>query len=312
MQQVLTIILPVFAFMGLGWGAARTKFLGRDVETGLGAFTLWVAIPALLFRLMTESEPAEGSAWGLWFAFFLAAAVAWGFASALAVVLKRPQGTAASFGMGAAFGNTVMLGIPLALATIGERAVLPLALITAVHAPLLWLLSTVQIELAGSNREVPIAKLLRDLLVVLVKNPVISALIAGLLWRYTGLGLHPIVDDIITKLGQAAIPCALFAMGMSLATYSLKGELRAAPALTFIKLVIMPLCVWVLAYHVFDLPPAWAGTALILSAVPTGVNAYLFAVRYDCGVASVSGTIALSALVSVATLSVVIAFLGKT
>ncbi len=313
MHQVLTIVLPVFAFLALGWLAASTKFLGRDVEWGLSTFTLWVAIPALLFRLMAESDLGKGSAWELWAAFFLAAAVVWIAASLVAVALRRPAETSASFAMGATFGNTVMMGIPLSLATFGDAAALPLALITAVHAPILWLASTVQIEWARSSGEnVNPIKLLRDLLVVLAKNPIIMALLLGLLWRATGLGLNSIVDDVISKLGQAAIPCALFALGMSLAAYSLRGEIRAAPTLTFLKLGLMPLCVWVTAYHVFDLPPVWAGTALILAAVPTGLNGYLFAVKYDCGIASVSATIALSTLISVVSLAMVIASINPS
>ncbi|MGI9373387.1 MAG: AEC family transporter [Hyphomicrobiales bacterium] len=313
MNQVLTIVLPVFAFLALGWLAAITNFLGREVEKGLSTFALWVAIPALLFRLMAESELDQGSAWELWGAFFLAASVAWVASSLVAVALKRPAETSASFAMGATFGNTVMMGIPLSLATFGEAAALPLALLTAVHAPVLWLASTVQIEWArSSGSKVSPLKLLRDLFVVLAKNPIIMALLLGLLWRITGLGLTPIVHDIISKLGQAAIPCALFALGMSLAAYSLRGEIRAAPALTIIKLGLMPLCVWVTAYHIFELPPAWAGTALILAALPTGLNGYLFAVKYDCGVASVSATIALSTLISVATLAMVIAYINPS
>ena len=310
MNQVLIIVLPVFAFLALGWLAARTGYLGREVEKGLSMFTLWVAIPSLLFRLMANSDLSEGSALGLWAAFFSSVVLVWIASSLLAVALKRPAGTSAAFAMGGTFGNTVMMGIPLSLATYGEAAALPLALITAVHAPLLWLFSTLQIEWIRSGREVPLVKLARDLVIVLAKNPVVMALVAGLVWRTTGISLHPIIDDTITTMGQAAIPCALFALGMSLAAYNLKGELRAAPALSILKLVIMPACVWFTAFHVFDLPPSWAGTAVILAAVPTGLNGYLFAVKYDSGIASVSATIALSTIASVLTLTVVIAYLN--
>jgi len=310
LNQVLTIVLPLFAFMAMGWLSAITGFLGREVERGLSAFALWVAIPALLFWLMAKTDVPDASALGLWSAFFISGAVTWVAASILAIRLKRPVGTSASFSMGATYGNTVMLGIPLALATYGEAAALPAALITAVHAPVMWFSSTVQIEWARSGRDVVFGKLMRDLLVVLAKNSVIMAIIAGLLWRTTGLGLHAIVDDVVSKMGDAAIPSALFALGMSLATYSLKGELRAAPALTFLKLIMMPVCAWFVAFQMFDLPPVWAGTVLIFAAVPTGLNGYLFAMKYDCGVASVSASIALSTILSVFTLTAVIAYLN--
>ncbi|CAN0505552.1 unnamed protein product, partial [Discosporangium mesarthrocarpum] len=101
------------------------------------------------------------------------------------------------------------------------------------------------------------------------------------------------------QLGQAAIPAALFALGMSLAAYSIKRELRAAPALTLLKMVLMPAIVWVMTAYVFALPPVWVGTAVIMAATPTGMNAYLFAAKYDVGVASVTSTIVLTTAASI-------------
>ena len=45
--------------MAFGWLAVKTGFLGKTVEQGLSAFSLWVAIPALLFRLTSEAEVPE-------------------------------------------------------------------------------------------------------------------------------------------------------------------------------------------------------------------------------------------------------------
>ncbi len=118
--------------------------------------------------------------------------------------------------------------------------------------------------------------------------------------------MHAVFDQVIIQLGQAAIPSALFALGMSLAAYSLKRELRAAPALTIIKMIVMPAVVWVLVVIIMPLPPVWAGVAVIMAAMPTGMNAYLFASKYDISVPSVSSTIVLSMLVSVFLLPIVI------
>ena len=211
--------------------------------------------------------------------------------------------------MGATFGNTVMLGIPLCLNTFGEDAAIPIALLTAVHAPTLWLASTVHYEWVTAGQGKGFAQVARELALVLAKNPVIMAILAGTAWGQLGLGMHPIVGDIISQLGQAAIPAALFALGMSLAAYSIKRELRAAPALTLLKMGLMPAIVWFMVAHVFALPPVWVGTAVIMAATPTGLNAYLFAAKYDVGVASVSSTIVLSTALSIIIIPVIILLL---
>lgn len=299
MYQVITIVAPVFAFMTLGWLAARTGFLDAMVEKGLTAFALWVAIPALLFRLTSEAELPNIAPWGYWLAFLLAGAVCWVAAMVLARMIGRPRSTDPAFAMAATYGNTVMLGIPFSLSTFGEAAAVPIALLTAVHAPVLWLTSTVQYEWLTAGRGKSLSQVAQELALVLAKNPVILAILAGMSWGQLGLGLHPIASDIITQLGQAAIPAALFALGMSLAAYSIRRELRAAPALTVLKMILMPAMVWVMAAFVFTLPPVWVGTAVIMAATPTGMNAYLFAAKYDVGVASVSSTIVLSTAASI-------------
>ncbi len=309
MHQVVTIVAPVFAFMVMGWLAARSRFLDASVEKGLSAFALWVAVPALLFRLTSEAELPDIAPWGYWLAFLASGVASWIGAVFLARLLGRPPSTGPAFAMGATFGNTVMLGIPLCLNTFGEEAAVPIALLTAVHAPILWLASTVHYEWVSAEPGKSFGRVARELAIVLAKNPVVMAILAGTAWGRLDIGLNPVIADIITQLGQAAIPAALFALGMSLAAYSIKRELRAAPALTLLKMALMPAIVWLLVAHVFVLPPVWVGTAVIMAATPTGMNAYLFAAKYDVGVASVSSTVVLSTAVSVLVIPAIILLL---
>jgi malonate transporter and related proteins len=77
-----------------------------------------------------------------------------------------------------------------------------------------------------------------------------------------------------------------------------------------LKLAVQPLIVWALATHVFGVPPLWAKVAILLAALPVGVNAYLFAVRYDAGQAESASAILLSSVLSLASLALVLLWLG--
>jgi predicted permease len=76
-----------------------------------------------------------------------------------------------------------------------------------------------------------------------------------------------------------------------------------------IKLLVCPLAVWALATFIFEVPPLWAKVAILLAAMPVGVNVYLFGVRYDAGQAESATAILLSSILSVATLSAVLVWL---
>jgi predicted permease len=56
-----------------------------------------------------------------------------------------------------------------------------------------------------------------------------------------------------------------------------------------------------LATLVFEMPPVWAGVAVLFASCPSGINAYLFAERYGEGVALASSTVTLSTMLALGT-----------
>jgi malonate transporter and related proteins len=106
------------------------------------------------------------------------------------------------------------------------------------------------------------------------------------------LGLNPIPDKMLSMLADASVPTALFALGVSLAAYSLKGAWDGMFTLIGLKMILMPLLVFILSDYVFHLQPLWAKIAVMFAAMPTGANAFLFAQRNDEAVPAVSGAIA--------------------
>ncbi len=304
MSSVLTTVLPVFGLILIGFIAARLSVVSEPAGKGLGEFIFTIAMPALLFRTMVTAPPIEGAPLATLAAFFLASAMTWVLTTVCAGrLLARPPVEIAALSMGATFGNTVMLGIPLGLGHFGEAAAAPLALVVALHAPMLWLVATLQAEWALSERGVPLAPKLKALGWDLALNPVVLGVIAGSVWRLTGLGIAPVPDKLIAMLGAAAIPGALFALGMSLARFEVRGQLGAVALVTGVKLVAFPMFAYVLATWVFALPPVSAGVVVLLAACPTGANAFLFASRYEQAVGVVSGAVALGTALAAVTVS---------
>ncbi|WP_245285942.1 AEC family transporter [Bradyrhizobium sp. WSM1253] len=127
----------------------------------------------------------------------------------------------------------------------------------------------------------------------------------GLVWRLTGLGLHPVVDRTVELSAQAGSPAALIALGINLFRFEVKGEKLGILAMSALKLLAMPAAAFVLA-KLLDLPPLAAGVVVLFAAMPTGANAYIFAVQYQRLVNPVSGAVALGTLLAAVTLPVVV------
>jgi predicted permease len=111
---------------------------------------------------------------------------------------------------------------------------------------------------------------------------------------------------MLAMLSEASIPTALFALGLSLATYSLRGQWSGMAVLIVMKMVLMPLLVFLALHYLVSVPPLWAKVAVLLAAMPTGANAFLFAHRNEESVAAVSAAIALGTGLAAITVSLLL------
>jgi predicted permease len=272
----------------------------------MSQFAFNLAMPALLFRAVATVGTQTSSPWPLLIAMFGGIAIVWLVTTPIVRTTKLIDASASSAAMGAGFGNIAMLGVPLSIAHFGDAAAFPASIILSVHAPILWLAATVQMEAGRRGQGPSIGAIFRELATSLIRNPIVIAVVAGVLWRATGLGLHPIPDRFLDLLGGAGIPTALVALGLSLAGYGLRGHMRGILVLLSLKMLLLPLSVWLIARFAFDLDPVWSNVAVLLASMPTGVNAYLFAQRYSSGTAVLSGTIALGTALSLISVAVLL------
>ena len=109
-------------------------------------------------------------------------------------------------------------------------------------------------------------------------------------------------------IGSTAGPVSLFAMGMSLTRYGLRGDLFSAIVVSVLSLTLMPAIVYTLG--VAMLPPLWLKVAVLTAACPAGINSYLFAVYFKSNEKLAATTIVVSTLISVVSISVWLTILG--
>ncbi|MGV7211701.1 AEC family transporter [Bradyrhizobium sp. UFLA05-112] len=307
-MAIVLIVAPVFALIAAGYVAVLFRFVSESAHKGISEFAFSIAIPALLFRTIVVSEFPHLSAFRMWGAYYGALAITWLAALALSALLRerredREDGVVLA--IGSVYGNIVMLGIPLTLSALGNEAAGPMALILSVNTPLLWLCGTLQMELVDRKQKGSALSIILPVILDLARNPIMLAIGFGLIWRLTGFGLHPVVDKTIELLAQAGSPAALIALGINLFRFEIKGEKLGIVVMCALKLLAMPAAAFLLA-KLLGLPPLAAGVVVLFAAMPTGANAYIFAVQYQRLVNPVSGAVALGTLLAAVTLPVVV------
>lgn len=304
MPPFVETILFVFALIVFGYLAVAVRLMKAEAGDGLSDFVFSVAIPLLLFRTLLAADFSEGIPWTLWVAYFTAAALTW---AAGHLVIRRVFGRDARAGVvagvTAAFSNLVLIGLPLIFGIYGQEGLLILSLIVSVHLVLMMAMSMALFEWAVRKDGVVAAspgptKLVASFFSQLLRNPLVVGILCGLAGRMIGLELPALAARLVDSLAAVAAPVALFAMGMSLRRFGLKGHIVPAMALTGLKLALMPAVVLVMAL-LLDLPPLTAKVAVLAAAMPAGVNAWLIAARFNTGqrLASTAMTLATPAAV---------------
>lgn len=309
MTALLDAVLPVFALIGVGYLAGARGVLDAAVTDALNLFVVWLALPALLFGATARMTFADVDHPG--FAFATGAGIALTFA--LSMLLDRGGGKRLADrtieGLDAAYGNTGFLGIPLGLALFGPAILPALVISVLLTACLLFALAIVMIEvdLAGAP---DLGRTLLRAFRSLARNPLLVAPVAGGAYAATGLALPLPVDRFVTLLGAAAGPCALVTIGLFLHQQRERANPREVARLVALKLVAQPLLTLAVAVLV-PMPRPWFGMALILAALPTGTGPFMLAKLYNREAAATSSAILVSTVLSVLTVSALVAWVGR-
>lgn len=303
MADVFGLVLPFFGLIFLGFLVAR---ITRQPVAELGwltTFVIYVALPALFFQLLAKTPFERLTEW----AFILGAVfstfvifLAMFSASVIASRGELAESTIKS--LAAAYGNIGYMGPGVALLAFGPEAAVPVALIFCFENIMHFTIAPMMMALAG-DRSGGLLLAVRDVMRKILLHPFIIATAAGVAAAYVELRTPVPVERLLEYLSSAAAPCALFAMGVTLALRSLKRVPRELVPIAFLKLVLHPLACYVVLSFVGDFSETWMFSAVLLAALPTATNVFVIAQQYGVWVERASASVLLTTLMSVATVT---------
>ena len=305
MFEIFLKTLPFFALIGLGFGAARAGGFPTLATTHLTKFVFFYALPAMLFAFSANLSFADLLDWRAAAAYLWACALVYLVVMAVAFLRRATLSEATIEAHCAIIGNTGFLGVPMLVVLLGEASVKTVLLVLTIDLVVFSSLFTILITLGKGGRidwQLP-----WRLVIAVARNPMVVAMVLGLSWSATGLAVPELANDFLRLLGAAATPCALFAIGASLAERRIE-RLQIVTWLSFAKLVLHPAAVAVGALLLFGVDPYVAGVLIAAAALPVAGNVFILAQHYQTGPARVSATILVSTAVGIATLPVIIAW----
>jgi len=311
MSEILTLLVPFFGVILIGYGAGYFRWVGAEGIAGLEFFVFTVALPALFFQLIAAAPAGAAGGWSFvattTFATYCAFAIAFSI-GALINGGNVPEATVQ--GLVGSYSNTAYLAPAIVLTAFGTAAAVPTALIFSFDTAMLFIITPLMMALGGTIRTNP-RKLAEDMARQVLLNPVIIATFLGFV--ALGIGVRPPgpVDALLSLLGGTAAPAALFLLGVNLSRRALGPMSFEVPVIVAVKLIAHPLIVYLLLGWVGGFDPIWVHAAVLIAALPPAANVVKLAGRYNVYGERASAAMLLGTVVAIATVTIAVILLVR-
>jgi malonate transporter len=288
-MPIITILLPDFMLIMIGFLLMRFTDWSVTFWTGLEKLVYYVLFPALLFYA-TSRAPLDFASTGKLLQVAMAAIFCGITLGWLAKPVFRPGPMIFESGVQTAFRFNSYIALAVASRLAGEQGTALMALIIGFAVPICNMAAVHALVHKSGG-----------LLKELAKNPLLLATVCGVSFNLTKLEVPEVVGMALSRMGNASIALGLILVGAGL---RLSGQ-QEAKALTAYFLAVKLLALPAVGYGLGK----WAGlTSLQLQitvmfcALPTASSAYVLATRMGGNGPLVAFLISAGTLLSVLTL----------
>lgn len=303
MSDVIGLVLPFFGLIFIGFLVASITRQPLEALGWMNTFIVYVALPALFFQLLARTPFEQLTEWRFIFGSVFSTYTIFSIMFVWSVLASRgeiAQSTIKS--LAAAYGNIGYMGPGLALLAFGEQAAVPVALIFCFENIMHFAIAPMMMALSGDDKTSP-WRLILGVVRKIALHPFIIATALGVGAAY--LGFHPPqpIDRLLEYLSRAAAPCALFAMGVTLALRPLNRVPHELASIAALKLILHPLLCYVVLSWVGNFSEIWMFSAVLLAALPTATNVFVIAQQYGVWVQRASASVLITTCLSVLTVT---------
>lgn len=272
----LNVTIPIFLVMVVGWGLKQIGILNDDFVATANKFNFTVTLPVMLFRDLAAVNIRE--TFDVRFVLFCAVASSvcfwaiWGGAK----LFLRDRSLRGAFVQASFRSSAAVMGLAFINNIYGSSAMGPLMIIGAVPLYNIYSVLVLTFEAQTKEGEKRDTGKLKDACKNIIKNPIIIAIVLGVIVAWAGIDFPTIVDKTVDSVAQLATPLALIGLGAGYEGRKALAKMRPTLVASAVKLVIQPL--------VFIPIAAWMGftgekmiAILIMLAAPATPSCYIMA-----------------------------------
>lgn len=230
----LNATVPVFLMMVLGLVFRKLGWLDETFADKMNKFVFMVPLPVLVFEDLATVDFAE--VWDARFVFFCFAVtlVSIGIAAGISCLWKD-KSLQGEFIQVSYRSSAALLGVALIQNIYGDAGMAPLMMIGSV--PLYNVMAVVVLSFFHPERKGIDREVMKRTVKGIVTNPIIIAIVLGLLWSALRIPMPSIMQKTVSGIGGMATPMGLMAMGAAFDVRKAFAKAKPAAAAVFIKLI---------------------------------------------------------------------------
>jgi malonate transporter len=306
MADIAGLLFPFFGLILIGYCSAKITRQPIEALGWLNTFIIYAALPALFFKLVSATPIEELVRFDFIGLTILSTYSIFLLLFAISFWLRKNSlGESVIQSFSGSYGNIGYMGPGLALLALGEKAAVPVALIVCLENATHFIVAPASMALRGGEDRSALT-ITWDVFRKVLTHPFILSVIAGFAVAALNVKTAQPIQQLVDYLAQAAAPCALFAMGVTLALRPIKRIPSEIYYIVPVKLILHPLITFAVlsAYGGFE--PIWIYSAVLLAGLPTATNVFVLGQQYQTWQERASATILITTILSVLTLSVVL------
>ncbi|MFW3963377.1 AEC family transporter [Acinetobacter radioresistens] len=308
MEQIISVIFPIFIILSVGYLSLRLNMLNTTHVQAIIQFIIKVSLPAFLLYALSTRSFDEIWQMPYFLGYLLGSLIL--FFSAYTLYrrfFKLPRHQAAVIGLGSSMSNTGFIGTAVLTLLIAQAAVPYLAMTLVIENIILLSLMLILIE-SSDQQDKTLSTIILSTLQNLAKNPIILSIILGLICSVYTVQWPVSLELPLKSLASTASPLAIFVIGASLATLTIKDLSKDVLIVCTIKLLIMPIVVTSIIYIMPGSTAKMAYAALILSALPMATAFGIYGQLNGIAEQSVA-SVMLSTLLSLVSIALIMQFI---
>ena len=266
-MNVLSLVIPDFLLIALGWLLFHKLNFSRAFFQGAEQLVYFVLFPALLFHSITQA-PLSFETAALLIQAVVAVLVFGVLMAMLALPVLKPDPLAHASTAQCAFRFNTYIGLSLAAGVGGSAGQTIMAVLVGIAVPLTNTGAVFFLARKTGGRVFD----------QIVKNPFILATVAGLLVNMLGIPVPGPLNTALGKLASCAIALGLICVGATLSLQGARGSVSLSIWMIVVRLALTPLVALLIGW-LLNLPTLDRQMLLLFSALPTASSAHVLAAR---------------------------------